>query len=166
MAQSFLADWISHRRRRGAPFHPDRRSPLSIMAPPMAISLPMTAFGRRLKPLPNVLMRVLPSPLMVLEARGLDVTPGMIERLTAAGDKESAAVLEIIYADEIGHVACGKRWFHALCMAENKDPTETFHRLCEQYFAGGMKPPFNHAARAAAGMERAYYDRDADYGPN
>lgn len=102
---------------------------------------------------------------MVLEARGLDVTPGMIERLTAAGDLESAAALETIYKDEIGHVACGKRWFHALCKARNADPAATFHRLRKRYFAGGMKPPFNHAARAAAGMDRSFYEECEANGP-
>ena len=112
----------------------------------------------------NVAARLAIAP-MVLEARGLDVTPGMIERLTAAGDLESAAALETIYKDEIGHVACGKRWFHALCMTKNADPAETFHRLRKRYFAGGMKPPFNHAARAAAGMDRSFYEECDANGP-
>ncbi len=103
---------------------------------------------------------------MILEARGLDVTPGMIDRLSSAGDKKSAAILEIIYKDEIGHVACGKRWFHALCMAEGQAPAATFRALRARYFAGGLKPPFNHEARTAAGMDRTYYEEDAGTGPN
>ncbi len=98
---------------------------------------------------------------MTLEARGLDVTPGMIDRLTGVGDKKSAAVLETIYKDEIGHVACGERWFHALCIAEGREPKATFRALRGRYFASGLKPPFNHAARAAAGMDRTYYEEDA-----
>ncbi len=105
----------------------------------------------------DVLARLAIAP-MVLEARGLDVTPGMIDRLTGAGDKKSAAVLQIIYNDEIGHVACGKRWFHEFCMAQGKEPKATFRTLCSQHYAGELKPPFNHAARAAAGMDRTYYE--------
>lgn len=102
---------------------------------------------------------------MVLEARGLDVTPGMIDRLNGAGDKKSANILKIIYKDEIGHVACGERWFHAFCMATGREPKATFRALRAEYFAGGLKPPFNHAGRAAAGMDRTYYEEDAASGP-
>lgn len=98
---------------------------------------------------------------MVLEARGLDVTPGMIDRLTGAGDKKSADILRTIYDDEIGHVRAGEKWFHAICMATSNEPTATFRALRKRYFAGALKPPFNHAARAAAGMDRAYYEDDA-----
>jgi len=113
----------------------------------------------------NVAARLAVAP-MILEARGLDVTPGMIERLTSAGDTKSAAILKIIYEDEIGHVACGKHWFHALCKAHGWAPAATFRTLRTQYFAGVMKPPFNHEARSAAGMDRDYYEDAADTGPN
>lgn len=113
----------------------------------------------------DVLARLAIAP-MVLEARGLDVTPGMIDRLTGAGDKKSADVLQTIYDDEIGHVRTGERWFHAYCIANQREPTATFRALRAQYFAGDLKPPFNHAARAAAGMKRAYYEEDAADGPD
>jgi len=51
----------------------------------------------------------------VLEARGLDVTPGIIEKLKQAEDTEAVAILEIIYRDEIGHVEIGTRWFRHVC---------------------------------------------------
>ena len=103
---------------------------------------------------------------MVLEARGLDVTPGMIDRLTGAGDQKSAGVLQTIYDDEIGHVRAGEKWFHAICMANGEEPTAMFRALRARYFAGALKPPFNHAARAAAGMDRAYYEDDVGNGPD
>ena len=103
------------------------------------------------------LARLAIAPL-ILEARGLDVTPAMIDRLRSAGDIESTEALEIIYRDEIGHVACGKRWYDALCAARNLQPEEEFHRLRSAYFAGSLKPPFNHEARAKAGLTRRFYE--------
>jgi uncharacterized ferritin-like protein (DUF455 family) len=95
---------------------------------------------------------------LVLEARGLDVTPEMIRRLERVGDDESAAILERIYADEIGHVAVGARWFEHLCRARGIDPADTFHDRVRRYFVGALKPPFNHAARQEAGMPVAFYN--------
>jgi uncharacterized ferritin-like protein (DUF455 family) len=93
---------------------------------------------------------------LVLEARGLDVTPEMIRRLERAGD-DSAAILQRIYADEIGHVAVGARWFMLLCHERGLDPAATYQDRVRRYFTGALKPPFNHAARAAAGMPIAFY---------
>jgi uncharacterized ferritin-like protein (DUF455 family) len=95
---------------------------------------------------------------LVLEARGLDVTPEMTRRLDRAGDPDSAAILERIYADEIGHVAVGARWFVRLCHERRIDPAETFRDRVRRYFVGALKPPFNHAARNAAGLPAAFYD--------
>jgi uncharacterized ferritin-like protein (DUF455 family) len=95
---------------------------------------------------------------LVLEARGLDVTPEMIHRLDRAGDQESAVVLERIYADEIGHVAVGARWFDRLCRSRQLDPAATFRDRVRRYFTGALKPPFNHAAREAAGMRAELYE--------
>jgi len=105
----------------------------------------------------DLLARLAVAPL-ILEARGLDVTPGMIEKLHAAGDQESAAALEVIYRDEVGHVACGKKWFHAVCKAKSLEPISTFRDLKARYFKGVLKPPFNHDARDRAGLTRAYYE--------
>ncbi len=105
----------------------------------------------------NLLARMVVAPL-ILEARGLDVTPGMIARLRSAGDRQSAAVLEVIYEEEISHVACGRSWFHAICNAQSLEPEAAFHGLRAEYFTGALKPPFNHEARERAGLARAYYD--------
>ena len=104
----------------------------------------------------SVLARLVVAPL-ILEARGLDVTPEMIKKLRRIDDFESAEVLEIIYQDEIGHVACGNRWFHRICTALDKNPVLTFQELKEKHFAGGLKPPFNHNARQKAGFGREFY---------
>ena len=95
---------------------------------------------------------------LVLEARGLDVTPEMIRRLERAGDADSAAILHRIYRDEIGHVATGARWFLLLCRERNLDPAAAFRDRVNRYFAGALKPPFNREARAAAGMPDEFYE--------
>jgi len=95
---------------------------------------------------------------MVLEARGLDVTPAMIGRLDAAGDRASAAVLETIYTEEQRHVRAGAHWFNHVCALQGLPPQETFHRLVRQHFRGALKPPFNAEARSAAGLEPGFYE--------
>jgi len=94
---------------------------------------------------------------MVLEARGLDVTPGMIKKLISVGDSKSAEILGIIYEEEIPHVAAGTRWFMHICQRENQNPEETFKSLLGIYYKGTLKPPFNDAARALSGMPIAFY---------
>lgn len=94
---------------------------------------------------------------MVLEARGLDVTPGMIELFNRSGDAETRAALEVIYAEEVSHVAYGSKWFNWLCGAEGLDPKEAFHKLVRMYFHGGLKPPFNEEKRAEAGLPPDFY---------
>ncbi len=94
---------------------------------------------------------------MVLEARGLDVTPGMIEVFRKAGESDAIAALETIYAEEVGHVAYGSKWFHFLCGRENADPKDIFHKLVRKYFHGALKPPFNEEKRAEAGLPPDFY---------
>lgn len=94
---------------------------------------------------------------MVLEARGLDVTPGMIEIFRKAKLTSAIEALEVIYAEEVGHVAYGSKWFHFLCGRENLDPKEAFHELVGRYFHGALKPPFNEEKRADAGLPPDFY---------
>ncbi|MBE9476879.1 MAG: ferritin-like domain-containing protein [Proteobacteria bacterium] len=94
---------------------------------------------------------------MVLEARGLDVTPGMITLFQNVKDSETVDALNIIYAEEVGHVAYGSKWFHFLCGRHEKDPKDCFHALVEKYFSGGLKPPFNDEKRAEAGIPPDFY---------
>jgi uncharacterized ferritin-like protein (DUF455 family) len=88
----------------------------------------------------------------VLEARGLDVTPGMIARLRGLGDAASVAVLEVILAEEVRHVAIGSHWFAWCCARENLAPDETFLALAREQARGAIRGPFNIAARTAAGF--------------
>lgn len=94
---------------------------------------------------------------MVLEARGLDVTPGMIDIFRAARDTQAVAALEVIYAEEVAHVAYGSKWFNWLCGRDGTDPKEVFHALVRTYFRGRLKPPFNEARRADAGLPPDFY---------
>ena len=94
---------------------------------------------------------------LVLEARGLDVTPGMIERLIEAGDSDSADVLKVIYDEEIAHVAAGVVWFQTVAAVRNKDAEALFHSLVRERFTAGLKPPFNVLARAKAGFSIKMY---------
>lgn len=94
---------------------------------------------------------------MVLEARGLDVTPGMIKMFGNAGDQESVAALKVIYTEEVAHVAFGSKWFNFLCGREDCDPKDRFHELVRTYFKGALKPPFNDEKRAEAGLPLDFY---------
>ncbi|MEL6920037.1 MAG: ferritin-like domain-containing protein [Pseudomonadota bacterium] len=94
---------------------------------------------------------------MVLEARGLDVTPSMIAQLEAANDPESAAILKVIYEDEKTHVAVGAKWFRFYCARNGENPAMAFQSLVRRHFRGALRPPFNDLARAAAGLTPSFY---------
>jgi uncharacterized ferritin-like protein (DUF455 family) len=93
---------------------------------------------------------------MTLEARGLDVTPQTAARFRAAGDDETADVLERIYRDEIKHLRAGVRWFETLCARDDRAPHAVFREIVETRFVGTPKGPFNLPARATAGMNADY----------
>jgi uncharacterized ferritin-like protein (DUF455 family) len=105
----------------------------------------------------DLLARLAVVPL-VLEARGLDVTPKMAARLERSGDEESAAILRRILADEIGHVAAGRRWFEWLCRERGLAPEAAFREQVQRCFKGGLRPPFNREAREAAGFPPCYWE--------
>ena len=93
---------------------------------------------------------------MVLEARGLDVTPGMIEHLRRPARQRCRRGARVIYAEEVHHVAYGSRWFHFLCGRDDADPTERFTRSCGT-ISMALKPPFNEEKRAEAGLAPDFY---------
>ena len=88
-----------------------------------------------------------------LEARGLDASPMIRDKLNSVGDAESAAVLDIILADEIGHVAIGNRWFKHLCAQQGRDPVACYAELAQLHGAPRLRGPFNLEARRAAGFD-------------
>ncbi|MCB1723056.1 MAG: ferritin-like domain-containing protein [Chromatiaceae bacterium] len=95
----------------------------------------------------------------VMEARGLDVTPGMRERFAAHGDQQTAAVLDIILRDEIGHVEAGSRWFRHLCARRRLDPEETYFALLEQFLGNKVRCPLHKPARLQAGFSETELGR-------
>lgn len=94
----------------------------------------------------------------VLEARGLDVTPGMIERLTNVGDDETVRILEIILEEEVRHVEIGSHWFGICCDQRGVEPETTFLALLKEYFSGSLRGPFNIEARMRAGFTQREMD--------
>lgn len=104
---------------------------------------------------PLVRMALVPR---VLEARGLDATPLIVDKLKAANDLRMVEILAIIERDEIGHVAIGSHWFGWLCAARGLEPETTFRQLLVDYDAPPLKPPFNLAARRAAGFSESELD--------
>ena len=101
----------------------------------------------------DVLVRMALVP-RVLEARGLDVTPMMIEKLKAAGDDASVAVLSVILSEEVAHVEIGSRWYKYCCELRSVNPESTFVKLIEEYNSV-VRPPFNEKARLQAGFTKA-----------
>ncbi|MBD3671447.1 MAG: ferritin-like domain-containing protein [Gammaproteobacteria bacterium] len=107
---------------------------------------------------PLVRMALVPR---VLEARGLDVTPAIMEKLSAVGDDSAVAILELILRDEVGHVEIGSHWFQYLCRQRGQNPEPTFRELLKQYMKGRLKGPFHKEARLRAGFseqELAYLE--------
>jgi uncharacterized ferritin-like protein (DUF455 family) len=94
---------------------------------------------------------------MVLEARGLDVTPGTLERLRAAGDETGERILKRILDDEIRHVRFGTSHFETVCRQRGLEPQSLWKTLVNRYFRGTIRPPFNDSAREAAGLSLGYY---------
>lgn len=94
---------------------------------------------------------------MVLEARGLDVTPATVASFERADDRRSAAILNRIYRDEIRHVAAGTRWFRFGCDSRGIAVVPHWQRLIRTHFRGELKPPFNDSARGEAGLSREMY---------
>src|SRR5690606_33146094 len=93
---------------------------------------------------------------MVLEARGLDVTPMMIDRLRAAGEEAGARVLERILDDEIRHVRFGTNHFQMVCERRGLVPESAWKSLVNRHFRGTIRPPFNNSARESAGLSRSF----------
>ena len=114
------------------------------------------SMARRTAGDPLVRMALIPR---VLEARGLDVTPGMIARFRDAGDGETADCLEVILRDEVGHVAVGTRWFHFLCAERGLEPEGQYFDLLARYLGGEVRGPLNLADRRRAGFAEAELER-------
>ena len=89
----------------------------------------------------------------VLEARGLDVTPGMIVKLRSLGDLATVEILERILREEVAHVAAGSRWYRWYCARAGVEPRARFRELLREYASGVLHKPFNTDARLQAGFD-------------
>ena len=104
---------------------------------------------------PMIRMALVPR---VLEARGLDVTPGIMHKLAEIGDEQAVEILKIIQRDEVGHVEIGTRWFRYLCEQRKLEPEQTFQDLLSQYMKGNITGPLDREARRQAGFTEAELD--------
>jgi len=93
-----------------------------------------------------------------MEARGLDVTPTMIEKLKAMGDEAGVAILTRIYQDEIGHVERGSFWFDHFSKQQGLDSEQTFKDKILACYQGKPKGPFNREVRIIAGFSHNEID--------
>ena len=95
---------------------------------------------------------------MTLEARGLDTTPATMAKLERNGDTATPPALDVIFKDEITHVAAGVRWFRWLAAKRGQDGKALYHATMAEYYRGALKPPFNHDARAEADFPKDWYE--------
>ena len=99
----------------------------------------------------DVLARIALVPRL-MEARGLDATPAVKNKLVSVGDHKAGKILDVIMKDEIGHVAMGNHWYHWLCQQRQLDPLRTYADLLLQHSPPKLQPPFNLEARRLAGF--------------
>ncbi len=94
-----------------------------------------------------------------MEARGLDVTPALIEKFKLLGDNASVAILTRILTDEVGHVELGSFWFKSVCQDRGFEAEQKYRELIDEYYVGGKpKGPFNRELRKTAGFSDAEID--------
>lgn len=105
----------------------------------------------------DILARIALVP-RTLEARGLDASPAVKQKLVGAGDHQAGQILDVILRDEIGHVAAGNRWYRFVCGQRGLNPISTYPMLVAKHNAPKLRAPFNLAARLAAGFEQAELD--------
>jgi uncharacterized ferritin-like protein (DUF455 family) len=105
----------------------------------------------------DVLERLAVVPL-ALEARALDTTGPTMAKLIQGGDDKTPKTLQVILDEEIRHVAKGATWFAHFAKARGRDPADCYRSVIAKHFPGGLKPPFNHEARAVAGFPREWYE--------
>ena len=90
-----------------------------------------------------------------LEARGLDATPLIQARLRKVGTPQAAqaiALLDVILAEEEGHVAAGNRWYHWACARDGLPAASYAAQAAVEHRSPRPKPPYNINARRRAGF--------------
>jgi len=151
MPQQFYADWLKVAEEEAYHFELIRAHMRHLGADYGDYDAHDGLWEMSTKTAHDVLTRMALVP-RVLEARGLDVTPGIQKKLTQVGDNNAVSLLDIILRDEIGHVEIGNRWFRHCCKEQNLKPEPTFQKLLNEYYPKGLMGPFNLDARQQAGF--------------
>ncbi len=94
----------------------------------------------------------------VLEARGLDATPVIQQKLKAAGDDVAVALLQVLLDEEVSHVRIGDGWFRRLCLSHGEQPEARYQQLINEFDAPTPKLPLNTEARLKAGFSQSELD--------
>lgn len=105
----------------------------------------------------DLLLRLAVVP-RIMEAKGLDVTPGLIERFRKIEDENTCAVLELILKEEIGHVNRGTKWYRYQCQQLNRSPDELFKEIAKEYLPSTNSKNINRQARLMAGFSQIELD--------
>jgi uncharacterized ferritin-like protein (DUF455 family) len=158
MPQAYYADWIQVAAEEAEHFRMlrERLRAGGLEYGDLPAHNGLWDMARRTAHDPLVRMALVPR---MLEARGLDVTPGMVERLRAVGDPQTVAVLSRILQDEVGHVAIGSCWFRYLCQRQGREPEQAYFELLETFLNGEIRGPLNREARRRAGFSDSELDR-------
>ncbi|KAI4333878.1 hypothetical protein L6164_018633 [Bauhinia variegata] len=111
----------------------------------------------------NVAARLAVIPL-VQEARGLDAGPRLVQKMIGFGDNRTSKIVARIADEEVAHVAVGVDWFVSVCQKMGCAPDSAFKDLIKEHSVE-LKGPFNHSARAEAGIPRDWYDTSSTSNP-
>ncbi len=151
LPEAFYQDWLGVAREEALHFQLLREHLHSLGSDYGALPAHDGLWQTAVETAADPLLRMALVP-RVLEARGLDVTPGIQARLAQAGDLRAVEILERIHHDELGHVAVGSRWFRYLCASRGLDPEETFFALVNTHFRGRLQGPYQEEVRLQAGF--------------
>lgn len=154
MPEQFYRDWVAIAKEEALHFTLLRKHLLSLGFDYGDFDAHNTLWDMAEKTKDDVLARVALVP-RTLEARGLDASPAVKNKLVSVGDKKAGEILDIILKDEIGHVAAGNHWYRWLCAQRGLDPISTYADLTRKYDAPKLRPPFNLEARRLAGFDEA-----------
>lgn len=156
MPRSFFDGWVMVAKEESKHFNLLRNRLTDLSSYYGALSAHGGLWESAQKTQHSLLARLAIVPL-VLEARGLDVSPSLILQITDIGDHKTADIFRVIYEDEKGHVAVGSKWFRFLCQRHKLDPALTFRKMVNEHFRGRLKPPFNDLARCKSGLTPLFY---------
>lgn len=148
---AYYADWLQVAREEANHFHLLQRHLQSLGYDYGDFAAHNALWEMAERTQGDVLARMALVP-RTLEARGLDATPLLRQRLQQVGDTAAVTILDLILHEEVGHVAIGNRWFHYLCQQRNLAPLASWLQLATQFRAPRLRPPFNLPARRAAGF--------------